>query len=139
MPKICGIEIKGSTAIIVVLEGDADNFKVIPTEFKKIALEDSNNQAAVKSFYKVISDFFKENNFDSIGIKERATKGKFSGGAPTFKMEGLIQLSDFPVSLIHGRTLKAKLKEKELDFTEVNNYQIEAMKVAYCLLLEGAN
>jgi len=136
MLKTCGIEIKGSTAIVVVLEGDTENFKVIPTEFKKINLENSNNQKAVKSFYKVVSDFFKTNNFDKIGIKERATKGKFSGGSATFKIEGLIQISDFPVVLVHGRTIKAKLKNKEIDCSEVNSYQAEAMRLAYCLMLE---
>jgi len=136
MPKTCGIEIKGNSAIVVVLEGVADNFKVLPTEFKKTNLEDSNNQAAVKSFSRVMNDFLKAHNIDSIGIKARATKGKFAGGAVSFKMEGLIQNTDFPVSIIKGATIKAKLKDKAVAFPEVNKYQIEAMKVAYCLLLE---
>ena len=138
MPKTCGIEIKGNSAIVVVLEGVADNFKVLPTEFKKTNLDDSNNQAAVKSFSRVINDFLKANNFDSIGIKARATKGKFAGGAISFKMEGLIQNTDFPVSIIKGTSIKAKLKDTAVAFPEVNKYQIEAMKVAYCLLLEEA-
>ena len=136
MSKTCGIEIKGNSAIVVVLEGVADNFKVLPTEFKKTNLNDSNNQADVKLFSRVINIFLAANNFDSIGIKARATKGKFAGGATSFKMEGLIQNTDFPVSIIKGSTMKAKLKDITLAFTEVNKYQMEAMKVAYCLLLE---
>ncbi len=136
MPKTCGIEIKGNSAIVVVLEGEPDNFKVIPTEFKKTNLNDSNNQEDVKSFSNVISSFFKAHNFDKIGIKERATKGKFAGGPTSFKIEGLIQNTDFPVSIIHGLTMKSMLKNLDVEFTGVNNYQVEAMKVAYCLMLD---
>jgi len=136
MPKTCGIEIKGSSAIVVLLEGVADNFKVLPTEFKKINLEDSNNQADVKAFSAVINSFLKTHNFDSIGIKARGTKGKFAGGAVSFKIEGLLQNTDYPVSIIKGASMKAKLKDIAVEFTGVNNYQIEAMKVAYYLLLE---
>lgn len=136
MPKTCGIEIKGSTAIIVVLEGEPDKVRIIPTEFKKLNLDDSTNQDDVKAFSTVINNFFNTNNFNRIGIKGRATKGKFAGGSTSFKIEGLIQLTNFPVSLISGRTLKSKLKNHEVDCSGVNNYQVEAMKLAYCLLLE---
>lgn len=136
MSKICGVDLKGNAAIVVVLEGTSDNFKVIPTEFKKINLDDSNNQESVKSFSTAINNFFKAHDFDRIGVKGRATKGKFAGGSVSFKMEGLIQNTDFSVSIINGATLKAKLKNQEIEFTGVNMYQVEAMKVAYCLMLE---
>lgn len=139
MSKICGIEIKGNTAIVVVLEGEPNNFKVIPTEFKKTKINASSNQEDVKSFSNVINNFFKANNFDKIGIKERATKGKFAGGSTSFKIEGLIQNTDFTVSLIHGQTMKSKLKNQDVEFVGVNNYQIEAMKVAYYLMIKESN
>ena len=136
MPRTCGIDLKGNAAIVVILEGEPDNFKIISTEFKKIKLEDSTNQEDVQSFSSAINSFFKANNIDKIGIKGRATKGKFAGGSVSFKMEGLIQNTDFSVSLIPGATLKSKLKNQEVEFVGVNNYQIEAMKIAYYLLLE---
>ena len=136
MAKVCGIEIKGSTAIIVVLEGIATDFKVIPTDFKKLNLEDSTNQAAVKVFYQQLRDFFEVHQFDKIGIKARGTKGKFAGGATTFKIEGLIQVAATPtVTLMHGATIKAKLKKETLVLEGVNNYQLEAMRLGYCLLM----
>jgi len=99
-------------------------------------LNDSNNQADIKSFSRIINSFLAANNFDSIGIKARATKGKFARGATSFKMEGLIQNKDFPISIIKESTMKAKLKDTAVAFTEVNKYQIEAMKIAYYLLLK---
>ena len=135
MTKVCGIEIKGSAAIIVVLEGTTTDFKVISTEFKKLNLEDSTNQAAVKAFYQTINEFFKTHQFDKIGIKSRGTKGKFAGGATTFKIEGLIQLAATPpVTLMHGATIKARLKKETVVFEGVNSYQLEAMRLGYCLL-----
>ncbi len=135
MAKVCGIEIKGSAAIIVVLEGDTSNFKVIPTEFKKLNLADSTSQADVKVFYETISEFFNTHQFDKIGIKARGTKGKFAGGATTFKIEGLIQLAATPpVILMHGATVKARLKKETVVFEGVHSYQLEAMRLGYCLL-----
>ncbi len=135
MAKVCGIEIKGSTAIVVVLEGGATDFKVIPTEFKKLNLADSTNQAEVKVFYQKLTDFFEAYQFDKIGIKARGTKGKFAGGATTFKIEGLIQLAaKTSVILMHGATIKAKVKKVTVVFEGVNSYQLEAMRLGYCLL-----
>lgn len=136
MPKVCGIEIKGNSAIVVVIDGVQDNFSIIETSFKKTTLYDTNSQEDVRSFYTTIMNFFKANNFDRIGVKARATKGSFAGGSTSFKIEGLIQNSDYPVELIHVNTVKARLKNTDLDFTGVNNYQVEAMKVAYCLIIE---
>lgn len=135
MAKVCGIEIKGSTAIVVVLEGAATDFKVIPTEFKKLDLADSTSQVEVKAFYQKLSDFFEIHQFDKIGIKSRGTKGKFAGGSTTFKIEGLIQLAALPpVILMHGATIKAKVKKVTVVFEGVNSYQMEAMRLGYCLL-----
>ena len=137
MARICGIELKGNAAIVVILEGEPDNFKILPTKLKKIKLEDSTSQEDVQSFSKAINSFFKINKIDRIGIKGRATKGKFAGGSVSFKMEGLIQNTDFSVSIIHGLTMKSKLKNQDVEFVGVLNYQIEAMKMAYCLMLEN--
>ena len=132
--KTCGIDIKGNEAIIVCLEGSSDQYKQVFTELKKIKLEDARNQEAVQSFYKKITDFFSGSNFDKIGIKERATKGKFAGGPTSFKIEGLIQNVVFPVILLHPQTINAKIKSMVLDTTKINQYQSDALKVAYFLL-----
>ena len=135
MAKVCGIEIKGSAAIIVVLAGDTTDFKVIPTKFKKLNLADSTSQADVKAFYETMHAFFDTHQFDKIGIKARGTKGKFAGGATTFKIEGLIQLAaTASVTLMHGATVKARLKKETVVFEGVNSYQMEAMRLGYCLL-----
>lgn len=132
--KVCGIEIKGNNAILSCLNGDSESCEVISNEIKKIELSDSKIQKNVRSFSNAINQFFKEMNFDRIAIKARAEKGKFAGGATSFKIEGLIQNTDYDVEIIHGATIKSKLKGIEIDFSIVNKYQEEALKLATLLI-----
>ena len=134
--KVCGIELKGNDAILVCLEGDANQYSLILMEKKKIPLKDSVNQLAVNVFASKINSFLEENEFDKVGIKARATKGRFAGGSVSFKMEALIQTADVNVEVIHGSTVKSKLKQKmnEVEKAEINSYQKEALMVALYLL-----
>jgi len=127
--RYCGIELKGNDAILVVLE---DN-KVIETAQKKITLVDTKDQKSVRLFYSEIIKFFTEYKIDIIGIKERATKGRFSGGSISFKMESLIQNTDFNVSLAHSRTITSKLKNITIDSDDILKYQEGALHVAHYL------
>ena len=133
--KYCGIELKSNEARIVSIEVDkTGDYKYIATETKKIKLNDSKSQEATKSFQAAFSNFFQDNNFNKIAVKERMKRGKFAGGADSFKMEGIIQALEFPVEIIHTATVKAKIKEKILKTDEINAYQEEALKVALSLI-----
>ena len=70
-----------------------------------------------------------------IGIKERISKGRFAGGALSFKMEGLIQLSDYEIQIVHGTKIRNKLKGLEPSFGSIHSYQEEAARVAYYLMI----
>lgn len=128
--KYCGIELKSNTAIIVSLEIEDKDYKYIATKVKKIKLEDSKSQKATQAFRHDFDVFFQQNNFTKIGIKERMKKGKFAGGADSFKMEGILQTLDYPIEIIHTATVKAKIKDMILKTDEINGYQEEALKVA---------
>ncbi len=133
--KYCGIELKSNEAIIVSIEIDETaDYCFIATQTKKIKLSDSKSQEATKSFKEAFNKFFQDNNFNKIGVKERMKRGKFAGGADSFKMEGIIQTLDFPIEILHTTTVKAKIKEKKLKTDEINAYQEEALKVALSLI-----
>ncbi len=133
--KYCGIELKSNEARIVSIEVDeAGDYNYIATQTKKIKLCDSKSQEATKSFKEAFHHFFQDNNFHKIGVKERMKRGKFAGGADSFKMEGIIQTLDFPIEILHAATIKAKIKEKKLKTDEINAYQEEALKVALSLI-----
>ena len=133
--KTCGIDLKGSDAIVVCLEGDATRYKLIETETKRISLTDSFDQKEVQIFQQKIAALLSQQGIDKVGIKERATKGKFAGGSVSFKMEGLIQNCNTPVSIVHLRTIKAKLKNAEIAEIKLNAYQKDAFDLAVFLLL----
>ena len=130
--KTCGIELKGNDAIIACVEGEKNNYSLILSEIKKIGLKDSLDQDEVRSFYTRMNAFLEENNFDKVIIKARATKGRFSGGSVSFKMEALIQNTDAVVLVVAGATIKAKMKnhEKLVDSSAVNSYQEDALSAA---------
>ncbi len=136
MAKVCGIDISGSEAVIVALEGGPDNFSVIKTDFKKIGINDYKNQADVQSFRDTIIGFFNNMGFDRIGIKERNSTGTRSGGTITFKIEGLIQTSELEVKIVHHATIRSKLRGKNIDLSkfDLNKYQYEAFETAFSIL-----
>jgi len=132
--KYCGIELKSNEARIASIETDkAGQYTFISTSTKKIKLADSKSQEATRDFRAAFESFFQENNFQRIGIKERMRKGKFAGGADSFKMEGILQTLDYPIEVLHTATIKAKIKDKTLNMAELNSYQEEALKVALSL------
>jgi len=135
--KYCGIELKGNEALLCCIQGSAENYSIIASETKKIGLKDSMDPDSVRVFFQSMHAFLDEQKFDKVGIKARATKGRFSGGSVSFKMEGLIQLTPNDVQIINGATIKAKLKSivDSIDYTEVKAYQKEALHVALYLAL----
>ena len=133
--KYCGIELKSNEARIVSIEVDeTGDYKYIANKTKKIKLNDSKSQIATQSFKEAFNKFFQDNNFDKIGVKERMKRGKYAGGADSFKMEGILQTLEYPIEILHTATVKARIKGKALKTDDINGYQEEALKVALSLI-----
>ncbi len=128
--KYCGIELKSNEARIASIEVKDGDYVLMASQTKKIKLDDSNSQEGAIAFREAFDKFFGDNNFNKIGIKERGRRGKFAGGAVSFKMEGIIQTLNFPIEVIHSNTIKANIKGKPLKTEDLNVYQEEALKVA---------
>ena len=124
--KVLGIEIKGSTIIGVLADGA--NIYDFPN---KIELVDSYNSEEIRNLQKQLQETFEKAELDSIIIKKRMEKGKFAGGAASFKLEGVIQLStEKPVSFIAGTQLNAFQKKNSADLSIVKKYQESAYLAA---------
>lgn len=130
--NICGIELKANNALLVVLK----NNEYIDTKIKKIIIEDDEKQEDIRKFCNEFLDFLQKNEIEKIFIKKRAKKGNFSGGAVTFKMEGLIQLNPLcSVELISAQTVSTFEKKNQIQFPkELNKYQEQAYLTALCNL-----
>lgn len=126
--NICGIELKANNAVLVVL----NNKNYIDTKIKKIILENDEKQEDIRKFCNEFLDFLQKNQIEKIFIKKRVKKGAFSGGAVTFKMEGLIQLNPLcEVELISSNTISSFEKKNQIEFPkELKKYQEQAYLVA---------
>lgn len=130
--KICGVDITGQEVILSVLECDAENCKTVDTGVYKMTLDESTSQQNVQQFSNTIYSFFKENSIEHIAIKQRLTKGKFAGGANTFKIEGIIQLYPDATTTIHASNLIANNQRKNpTDLTPKYKYQEDALHTAH--------
>ena len=122
--NICGIELKANNVILAVL----NNVEYVDIKIKKITLEDDEKQENIQKFCNEFLDFLQKNQIEKIFIKKRSKKGAFSGGAVTFKIEGLIQLNPLcSVDLISSQSINAFEKKNEIVFPkELNKYQEQA-------------
>jgi hypothetical protein len=136
--KVCGIEIKGSEAIIAVASLDGTNLGHVTLNTKKIALDDDDEAANVKLFSAQVASFVRENSIDRIAIKKRGKKGEFAGGPTTFKIEGIFQLlENCEVMLLSPQTITAQSKKFSVQLPEtLNKYQHEAYKAACSALMK---
>lgn len=133
--KVVGIELKSAEARFVVLEGSKDDYQICNLKTNKIKFEDSKSQEKVRHFFDDISQFLDLHQAEKVGIKERMTKGRFSGSSISFKMEALFQMTDHEIQLAHSMSMKSKLKGLDLEVSGLNKYQEEAFKVALYLLV----
>ena len=132
---LCGIEIKGSEAIIAVAAPDLTH---VTMATKKIVLEDDDEAANVKAFASQVAAFVRDNGITRIAIKKRSKKGEFAGGPTTFKIEGVLQLLDgVEVTLLSPQTINAQYKKHNFELpATLNKYQHEAFKTACSALVK---
>jgi hypothetical protein len=137
--KICGVEIKGSEAIFAVASRATGALEHLPLTTRKIALEDDDESANVKTFAARISTFVRENDITQIAIKKRSKKGEFAGGPTTFKIETIFQLLEgCDVTLLSPQTINAQFKKHNFELpAALNKYQHEAYKAACSALMKG--
>lgn len=126
--KICGVELKGSEARLAVVKKTDKGFEHVDVATKKIPLVDGECSIQAKSFMDTFESFCRDNAIEMICIKKRGKKGEYAGGPDTFKMEGIIQVSNVPeVSLISPQSIAAMQKREEIEIPdELNKYQHSA-------------
>ena len=128
--RICGIDLKANNTILSVIDTNEDDDIVVYIDMKtkKIVLENDESQDDIRSYCNDLLVFLKQNNIQKVVIKKRAKKGNFSGGAVTFKMEGLIQLNPHClVELISSQSVSSYEKKNEIQFPkELKKYQESA-------------
>ncbi|WP_347473272.1 DUF3010 family protein [Acinetobacter thermotolerans] len=117
---VFGIELKGSEAIVVIVE-KANDGQCIGKEYKKISLN-STNQDDAQSFRDLFVALIDQYSPSKIVINTRQQKGEYAAGAVTFVMEGiLLTLNQVNVISVAGATIRAKLKSGAIR-TQLDGY-----------------
>lgn len=135
MKIVCGIEISGNDANIILITGNKRDYTIVKSEFKKIRLEDDKNQSLIKSFYEAIENFMRQSQIDKLCIRRPASSGKFTAAPTAFKIEAVLQLSSVPVELLHPNTIASIIKKSSIPddmYQAIHKYQRAAFDAAYC-------
>ncbi|MEI4549316.1 DUF3010 family protein [Pseudoalteromonas spongiae] len=134
--RTCGVEIKGSEALICVLAKDNDVFDIRDVRQTRFVLPKSDDAEEIRKFQFDFAKLMQDYQVDSIAIKERQQKGKFAGSPQGFKIEAALQLIDnMRVVLLNSTAMKEQLKKNPLpiDFedTGLKKFQETAFVTAY--------
>lgn len=138
--KVCGVEIKGSEAIISLLSLSDELFNIPDCRVRKLLLEKGHSSEQLKAFQFAFAKLMEDYQVEKVIIRERPTKGKFAGGAVGFKIEAAIELIDaLEVELMSPTDIKASLKRNPLHVpfaeTGLKVFQEGAFSTAFAYLM----
>lgn len=133
--KVCGIEIKGNDAVVCLLERDGESTTIIPSKKNKVSVGKTGSAADMRVFQDEFEKLLLDLGIKTVVIKERQTKGKFAGGAMSFKIESAIQLIrslDVHTVSIHQikKCNQAASPTVKFQNTDLKQYQEQAYVVA---------
>lgn len=139
MSVVCGVDLSSDTATVVLVDVSSDAMTVLPSETKRVALDDDEDPASIRSFAAVFNSLVRAYNVNVIAIRKRAQKGPYAGGAITFKMEAVLQLADCAaVKLVSPQSIAARWKKLKATLPQnLNKYQEEAYRTAWYVASES--
>jgi hypothetical protein len=134
--RICGVELAANDAVISLIELENDVFDIPDCRARKLSLPKEHTREDLQRFQFAFAKLMSDYRVDKVVIKERLTKGKFAGGAVSFKLESAIQLiENIDVITLSAAQIKAALSEQPLpvSFSEtgLKGFQEAALTVAY--------
>lgn len=134
--RICGVDLTGSDVVICLLAQGKGGFNLPDCKVRKLTLKKKHTGEDLLQLQLEFATLMSDYSVDKVAIRERMPKGKFAGGAVSFKLEAAIQLiPDLNVTLISPSQIKSALLENPLmiDFSEtgLKVFQENAFKTAY--------
>lgn len=134
--KICGVDLTANDAVVCLLTVEDQQLTLPDCRVRKLTLPKDHSRKDLQQFQFAFAKLMEDYKISSVAIRERQTKGKFAGGAVSFKLEAAIQLlASLDVLVLSPVQIKAALKEKPLPFsfadTGLKVFQEAALTVAY--------
>ena len=138
--NILGIELNNKEAVIALISYEFGLLNVKECRTRGVELRKGETSEGIQGFQFQMSKFLEDYKVDKVVIKQRASKGKFSGSANSFKMEAAIQLiKDVEVEIISATEIKEVVKKNPLEFTmkdlDLRQFQEQAFLAAYAYAL----
>jgi hypothetical protein len=132
----CGVDLTGNDAVICLLEQDKGHFNLPDCRVRKLTLTKDHSADDLRKFQFEFTKLMRDYNIDKVVIRERMPKGKFAGGAISFKLEATVQLiSDLNVIILSPTQIKTALSENPLPVkfsdTGLKIFQEVAFKAAF--------
>ncbi|MBA4502390.1 DUF3010 family protein [Marinobacterium marinum] len=133
---ICGVELTGSDAVVCLLHLEQGQFLIPECRVRKITLKKDHTREDLQQFQFAFAKLMSDYSVDKVVIRERMHKGKFAGGAISFKLEAAIQLIEgLDVELMSPARIKAILADHPLPIhfseTGLKGFQEQAFTLAY--------
>ena len=137
--RVCGVELKDNEAIVCLLSLDQGLFDIPDCKLKRIPFQNVNSRSHLQQFQQTFKQFCDDSNVDRVVIRERMRKGKFAGGAVSFKLEAAIELIDsLDVAILSPKQIKTALAADPLPIDYVDTglkpFQEHAFLTAYASL-----
>ena len=139
---ICGVELTASDAVLCLLKLDRGLISLPECKVRKLSLVKNHTREDLKQFQAAFAELMAEHEVTRVAIKERMPKGKFAGGAISFKLEATIQLiadPDLEVRLLPPALIKSTLAANPLPIhfeeTGLKAFQETAFTTAYVGLM----
>lgn len=138
--NLIGVELNNKEAIFVLMSLNEGLFNVKECRTRGIELRDPENAEGIQAFQFQFKKLIEDYQIDTVVIKQRPMRGKFSGSANSFKMEAAIQLiENIQIEMVSNKEIKETLKETPLGYTmkdlELRQFQEEAFNAAYSFAL----
>ncbi len=131
--RICGMSFEPANAVIAIIEcSPPHDIAVVNSEIKRIPLDDHQDSNCLRSFTRTITALVRDYKIESIAIRKCTYSGKYQSGAPSIKMEALLQVLDVTTALLSPQTIASRCKSSEFAIPEcLNKYQHDAFKAAF--------
>ncbi|WP_339617330.1 DUF3010 family protein [uncultured Gilvimarinus sp.] len=134
--KICGVELTANDAVVCLLSLEQQQFMLPDCRVRKLSLPKEHTRDDLQKFQATFAKLMEDYQVDKVVIRERMTKGKFAGGAVSFKLEAAIQLmTDIEVDTLSPAAIKQAISDNPLPIlfseTGLKSFQEAAFTVAY--------
>ena len=139
--NLLGVELNNKEAVLCLMSAEDGLFNIKECRTRGIELRKGETTDGIQGFQFQFKKFIEDYKIDTVVIKTRPTKGKFSGSANSFKMEAAIQLIDgINIELISSTEIKETMKKNPMEYTmkdlELRQFQEHAFNSAYCFALK---